>query len=139
MYEFRTFLESAAASLAAKRRSKQDLAKLKEWLDTLFATTRKGQPNLDTNVEFHHLIAASSHNDYFINFMQFLNAQIWEQIRGDQAQRDPVADKETALKTHREHQAIYDAIARGDHKKAGEAVTGHLLNAVRRRIIRLDL
>ncbi len=139
LYEFRAVLECATAAFAAKRRSKEDLAKIEACLNVLFETTRIGQPNLDANVEFHQLIAAASHNHYLIDFMQFLNGQIWEQIRGDQELRDQIKEKEAVLETHREHRAIFNAIARGDHQKAEEAIWEHISIAAKRRNITLDL
>ena len=67
------------------------------------------------------------------------NDRIWEQIRGDQDQRDPIADKKAILETHSEHRSIFDAIAKGDYEKAGKAVIEHISNAAKRRNIKIDL
>jgi GntR family transcriptional repressor for pyruvate dehydrogenase complex len=139
LYELRAIIEGSAASLAAKRRSDNDLSKIEDCLNVLIDTIQKGQPNLNHNVNFHQLVAAASHNNHLKNFMQFLNGKIWEQIQGDQKQRGPKIDKEAILETHQEHQSIFDAIAKGESKKAKEAIMKHISNAAKRRNIILDI
>ena len=142
LYEFRTILESAAAGLAAKRRSRNDLSKIKDCLDVLAETTQKGQRNLKANVEFHQLIAAASRNQYLKDFMQFLNNKIWEQIREVQEKRklrNPMNDNKARLKVLREHKSIFDAIDKGDQKKARDAIIRHISNAAKGINITLDL
>jgi GntR family transcriptional regulator, transcriptional repressor for pyruvate dehydrogenase complex len=135
LYEFRAIIEEAAASLAARRSSKHDIAKLEKCLEELDRAVRNKEDHLPANVEFHQLIAKASGNDYLTDFMQFLDDKIWEQIEGDKDQFNSVG---MPFAVHKEHLQIFKAIKNSDYKLAKESIREHIKNAAMRRNIQLD-
>ena len=134
LYEFRAILESEAAFLAAKRRSKEDIARLDRCVEALDQATQKGLDGTTENVDFHLAVVDASGNPFLSDFMHFLSGKIWDLVQAD---RDHSKQKGLPPEVQQEHVAISEAISTGNQNKAREAVLTHLKNAAKRRGINI--
>ena len=145
MLELRISIESEAASLAAVRRSDAHLAAMRSALDTFDAQRRAGGNTTEPDFHFHVQIAAATGNEYFEEVLTSLgNATIPRaapQVPSPPGSADsgskpaarfgeaqPLLESGKAI-TQREHEAIFDAIRRGDAAAARAAMFMHLSNS----------
>ncbi|MEF7613944.1 FadR/GntR family transcriptional regulator [Aquincola sp. MAHUQ-54] len=149
MLELRVSVESDAASLAASRRSDAHLAAMREALDAFDAHRRAGAGTAEDDFRFHALIAAATGNEYFEEVMGCLGGATIR-CHGSAAQvalgAGPAGgprfgEPRTSLEAGKavaqaEHEAIYEAIHRGDPAAARAAMFMHLNNS-RERLRRL--
>jgi len=149
MLELRISLESEAAHLAALRRTDAHLAVMREALLSYRSNWQAGKSTVEDDYRFHAEIAAATDNQYFLEVLGNLgNATLRshshegiEQTKakvttGQFGEALPILSdgKETA---QREHEAIFDAIARQDAASAKAAMFMHLSNSrerLRRKI-----
>jgi DNA-binding FadR family transcriptional regulator len=130
MLELRLAVEVEAASLAAVRRTEEEMAALDRALENI----TKGAADL----EFHRILAGATKNPYFARFLDFLGEFAVPRRPGasnpvgeDQRQRDYLGVIE------REHRAIRDAIAMGDSNLAAAMMRAHLANSRNRYSARI--
>jgi GntR family transcriptional repressor for pyruvate dehydrogenase complex len=142
MLELRISLESEAASLAAVRRREEHLAAMRAALDAFDVQRRAGGSTTEPDFQFHVQIAAATGNEYFEEVLTSLgNATIPRaaphaatQSMGDSkpaarfGEAQPMLESGKAI-TQREHEAIFDAIRRGDAAAARAAMFMHLSNS----------
>lgn len=147
MLELRISLESEAASLAAVRRSDSQLAAMRAALDSFDAHRRAGKSTIEDDFRFHVQIAAATGNEYFEEVLGSLGsatiprrmslpAQLAEQLDGATAP-EPAArfgEPQPSLEpgkeiTQGEHEAIFEAVRRGDAAAARAAMFMHLTNS----------
>ncbi|WP_367848087.1 FadR/GntR family transcriptional regulator [Rhodoferax sp. WC2427] len=140
MLELRISLESEAASLAAVRRREEHLVAMRAALDAFDAQRRTGGSTTEPDFQFHVQIAAATGNEYFEEVLTSLgNATIPRAAPDAAASRDskpaarfgeaqPMLESGKAI-TQREHEAIYEAIRRGDAAAARAAMFMHLSNS----------
>ncbi|QGZ63158.1 FadR/GntR family transcriptional regulator [Paraburkholderia acidisoli] len=124
--ELRISLETEAAGLAAQRASERDLAALRTALDTLDVATRTGGDSSGADLEFHICVARATGNRYFVDILTQMGAALIPRHRVNSASiahRDPKAYAELV---NREHESIFDAIARHDPDGARAAMRMHL-------------
>jgi GntR family transcriptional repressor for pyruvate dehydrogenase complex len=123
--EVRKYIESGCASLAAKRRTDEDLINLelilREMEETLGDETRSEQ----ADIAFHLRIAAASGNSLFVHMMQSLTQKLQEHIKGSR-QLWFFAERASAEQLLREHRAICEAIRSGDAQLAFERMVRHI-------------
>jgi DNA-binding FadR family transcriptional regulator len=123
--------EVAATSLAAKRRTPEDLKKIRKGLigiEYAIANDRLGD---EEDYEFHEAIVLATHNPHFQNLSKHLEHTARRMIRQLRSNtRSRLTNMVEAVQT--EHQAIYDAIEKGDAEAAGVAARTHLENAEKR-------
>ena len=133
MLELRISIESEAASLAAIRRNEQHLVAMRAALDAYDSHRRAGIATIDDDCRFHVEIAAATGNEYFEEVLCNLgSATISGRAAGERG--GPFGDPLVALAdgkeiTQREHEAIYEAIRRGDAASARAAMFMHLSNS----------
>ncbi|MEK4120462.1 FadR/GntR family transcriptional regulator [Paenibacillus sp. FSL W8-0919] len=127
LLEVRKVLESGTASLAAERRTEQDLVRMRDALSQMehglkVNDTGEGER---ADVAFHMAIAAASGNTLLIQLMESLSDRLTDTI---QKSRELWFYKEqsTAARLLTEHQMIFDAIERQDQEQAGERIAAHL-------------
>jgi len=136
VYELRMELEGGAAALAAMRRSDDDLAKMAACLARLESHLRHAdEDGVEQDIGFHAAIAVATHNTYYQQLLQYLNLQVRAAVRiarenTQQTQAELVGD------VHREHVALYQAIAARDPQGARAAAVLHLRRAAAR--LKLD-
>jgi DNA-binding FadR family transcriptional regulator len=122
--------EVTATALAAERRTKPELARIKKALDDLEAAIGQDASGVDEDMQFHHAILEASHNHYFSKFGEFLDVRVRKLIRT--ARSNTARYSGLTRKVHDEHKAIYDAIAAQDAQGARAAADTHLTNATQR-------
>jgi DNA-binding FadR family transcriptional regulator len=127
--EFLLAHESAAAALAAERRSDTELLEIREALDRMNDAIVRKESGVDEDLAFHAAISSATNNEYFVSFGAFLENRIRHLIR--EARENSSREGLTDI-VQKEHQAIYDAIAIKDREGARAAAERHLRNAADR-------
>lgn len=154
MLELRISLESDAASLAAVRRSEGHLAAMRDALDAFDAHRRAGESTVEDDFRFHVQIAAATGNEYFEEVLGSLGSATIPRRMTRPAQAvepagdatapehaarfgDPLPSLEPGKEiTQSEHEAIFEAVRRGDAAAARAAMFMHLTNS-RERLRRI--
>ena len=116
LFELRAIVEPAAAALAAERRDRTDLAKLKEALTAMRRHTLATEAGRAADREFHNAILAATRNDALTVLSASIGAAVsWTtqfKQRARALPRNPIPD----------HVRVYDAIAAGDPVAANTAM-----------------
>ncbi|MBO9352798.1 FCD domain-containing protein [Bordetella petrii] len=136
VYELRMELEGGAAALAALRRGDDDLAKMAACLAALQKPRNHAdEQGVEQDIGFHAAIAVATHNSYYQQLLQYLNLQVRAAVR---IARENTWQHQANLAddVHREHVALYEAIAGRDPQGARAAAVLHLRRAAAR--LRLD-
>jgi DNA-binding GntR family transcriptional regulator len=124
LLEVRRSLDPLAASLAAERRTKPDIAEMRASLEGLDALP--SNPTVEQLVahrRFHSAIYRASHNALLVETLDGL----WDTAdryrrHGLQVERSP---EERAMKA-REHTLLFEAIVEGDADTAAEVMRAHI-------------
>lgn len=123
--EVRIGLEGQAASLAAQRRTSAELDRISRALAELQAAFANGAVPARADFAFHRAVAEASGNTLFAELLEMLNETI-EQTMTVALSITRAGSKERARRVVEEHEAIAEAIARGDAEAAGLAMRYHL-------------
>lgn len=120
IFAVRRILEPAASALAAQHADEEHLARLRG-LITGVGETAGVEKLVEHDLEFHRCIAEAAGNSYLASLIDSLSsntvrARIW---RG-------ITQENSVDRTLREHQAILDAIARGDADLASALTIVHV-------------
>lgn len=127
--ELRISLETESAGLAAQRRTGAQLAELRAALDALEANVTGTGDTVSPDFRFHLVIANATGNRYFADIMSHLGATLIPRARINSS-RIAMEDLPAYLRrVNREHEEIYDAIARRDPESARAAMRIHLTNS----------
>jgi DNA-binding FadR family transcriptional regulator len=129
--EIRIALEGQAAALAAQRHTPEQLERIQETLDVLKADFERAGIPAQADFEFHRAVAEASGNELFADLLNVLNDAI-QQAMTLALSLTRIGSKERARRVLDEHEAIVDAIARGDAEAAGLAMRYHLHRARQR-------
>ncbi len=129
MLELRISVETEAAGLAALRRDNSHLARMREALDTFDRNVRKGETSVEADFEFHQQIALATDNKYFEDFFCHLGTATIPRARLDTAKLALESREAYLLRVNREHEYIFDAIARQDPESARAAMRMHLASS----------
>jgi GntR family transcriptional repressor for pyruvate dehydrogenase complex len=130
MVEVRRALEAEVAGLAALRRSHVDMERIQAAVAQLEQAVKDGNNGVDEDVRFHRAIAEAAQNPFLISTLNYLAQFLKGATRVTRANEARRADFMDAVRA--EHQAIVDAIARGDASAARAAAASHMDNAVTR-------
>ncbi|MGF6591210.1 FadR/GntR family transcriptional regulator [Pseudomonas sp. 2835] len=136
MFEVRLWIETQAASVAAQRRDAADLARMSKALQEMLDKRSEFAVAAAADVEFHRAIAEASKNDYFVAFHDFLRGQL-AAARRTAWENSAAHSVGGSADAHREHQALYQAIADGDRVAAAACAEAHLRASAKR--LKLDL
>lgn len=125
LMEMRKSMEPDMTSLAAARRSPQDVANLEELVERIhpshaISTADERRAQIDADLGFHLAIAHATGNPFFIHTTSSFN-----EILLDTYVESTGYAPERA-KTHEEHRAIARAIAEGDAAKASALAAEHI-------------
>jgi GntR family transcriptional repressor for pyruvate dehydrogenase complex len=126
--ELRAAVEGAAAELAARRRTAEDLAAIRAELATMAEAIRLGTDGSDADGRFHTRIARATHNPYLYRFVEFLDHQFSETRRPGWDPARHRAGKPRAAQ--REHEQLFAAIEAGDARAARAAAIQHLMHSM---------
>ncbi|WP_191058433.1 FadR/GntR family transcriptional regulator [Geminicoccus harenae] len=138
LFELRAILEIRAASLAARRRTPEQLAALERALDRMRGTEKWASGGVDADLEFHKAVAEGTGNAYIRMAVSFLSEQVRVTIMETRAR--PEAELGDIVEvTIAEHAAIHDAIAAQDPARAQDAMARHIHLAALRLGYRLEL
>ncbi|MES2069112.1 MAG: FadR/GntR family transcriptional regulator [Pseudomonadota bacterium] len=127
--ELRISLETESAGLAAMRRSDEQLQALRSALDNFQGNAKNGGDTVGADVQFHLTIAQASGNRYFYDILKHLGTNIIPRARLNSAK---LAHDEPSIyleRVIREHDDIFNAIARQDAEAARAAMRTHLSNS----------
>ncbi len=124
--EVRIGLEGQAASLAARRRTPDQMGRIAEALSTLQASFEDASSTPSAaDFAFHHAVAGASGNALFADILETLG----ETIRHTMSVALSITragSQERARRVLEEHEAISEAVARSDAEAADLAMRYHL-------------
>ena len=129
MLELRISLETEAVSLAAIRRTDEQLALMRAALASFEECILRGDLAIEADYQFHLQIALATHNKYFEDFYRHLGTSTIPRTRLDTSQFSAESGQNYLLRTNREHENILEAIARQDPQAASAAMRMHLSNS----------
>ena len=124
LFEFRRFQEAAAGSLAAQRATPAELEAIRASAEQCREGQATGRLDLFDSGDdgFHLAIASASHNAFVVAAVREARRLLRQSstigLRGTLGEHGPAAIEE--------HDAIYEAIRRGDAEEASQATTVHL-------------
>jgi GntR family transcriptional regulator, transcriptional repressor for pyruvate dehydrogenase complex len=127
--ELRISLEVESAGLAALRRSDEQLAAMRAALDALNESAAHAGDAVASDFAFHLEIALSTGNRYFTDIMTHLGTSIIPRTRLNSARLAHDDQQHYMGRLSREHEEIYEAIARQDSDAARAAMRLHLTNS----------
>jgi len=127
--ELRISLETESAGLAAMRRSAEQLAAMREALDTLNESAAHASDAVASDFQFHLQIAMATGNRYFTDIMSHLGTSVIPRTRLNSARLAHDDQQHYMSRLSHEHEAIYEAIARQDADAARAAMRLHLTNS----------
>jgi DNA-binding GntR family transcriptional regulator len=137
LYEVREAVEVQAVRLAAARAGEEDLAGLREFLDTVETALQdlgsstdglRGRTPTDPyplDLDYHREVAMLSKNERLTHYVMEVNTQLYL------AKLKATAPPGRAREAHEEHLAIYQAIGSGDPDAAAEAMKLNVRNSLR--------
>lgn len=127
--ELRIALEAEAAALAAQRRTPEQVAAMRAALERMEAAIAESEDAVAPDLEFHTIIAEATGNTHFTHLFNYLGALMIPRARV-QTFRFFADDRTKYLRrVNREHEDIYQAIARQDSDAARSAMRLHLSNS----------
>lgn len=125
IFEFRIILERMTSYLAAKRRSKSDIALMDDKLKSLEATTDLDEKDPAViDIEFHAAIAAASGNDALQAIGHEMITFFRRTTRGWLKKHDKRLG--SLIEIHQQHRKVFAAIKKSDHNAARDAMEEHL-------------
>lgn len=129
LLELRISLETESAGLAAARRSDQQLQEIRRALDQFASALREGSDTIKADFQFHLHIANATGNRYFVEMISHLGTEVIPRKRLNTAQLADDVQSSYLERVQREHEDIYEAIARKDSDAARAAMRNHLTNS----------
>jgi DNA-binding FadR family transcriptional regulator len=131
--ELRIGVETEAAALAAQRRSRANLAVMREALDDFARAVDAGRDAINNDFRFHSEIARATQNAHFAGLLTTLGAKIIPRARLEPSAAIDDERRAYLRRVHSEHESIYDAVANQDPEGARAAMRTHLANSRERR------
>lgn len=122
LFELRSIVEPAAASLAARRRSDTDLAAMEKALEEMRQSDRDSPEGEVADEHFHEAIFAAAGNDVLCRLASIISASVKfvaEFKREQHIERDTWPD----------HKGLFDAISARKSSKAYDAMMGLIEHA----------
>jgi GntR family transcriptional regulator, transcriptional repressor for pyruvate dehydrogenase complex len=127
--ELRISLETESAGLAAQRRSDLQLAEMRAALDAFEANVGGPGDAVSPDFRFHLAIANATGNRYFADIMSHLGSTLIPRTRINSSRVAREDLPQYLRRVNREHEEIYQAIARCDPESARAAMRIHLTNS----------
>ena len=131
--EVRIAIESAAAALAARRRTPEQLAAVRAACDAMDAALAEGEETVALDLAFHRAIAEATGNRHFVGLFNYLGEVLMTRARlsvsGAQlsaAPYDARTLRDFQSRISADHRMIVEAIAAGDSDGARAALRMHL-------------
>ncbi|WP_082151687.1 FadR/GntR family transcriptional regulator [Caenimonas sp. SL110] len=127
--ELRVSLETESAGLAAQRRTEAQLKEMRAALDAFEANVDVPGNAVSPDFRFHLAIANATGNRYFADIMTHLGSTVIPRTRIDSSRVAHEDMGQYLRRVHREHEEIFQAIARRDSDSARAAMRIHLTNS----------
>jgi GntR family transcriptional repressor for pyruvate dehydrogenase complex len=124
--ELRISLETECAGLAAQRAGERDLENIRAALHAVGEASRMGGDSAAADQQFHVSIARATGNRYFVDILTQLGTALIPRHRIDSAGIARSDPKAYADLVNREHESIFEAVARRDPEGARAAMRMHL-------------
>jgi GntR family transcriptional regulator, transcriptional repressor for pyruvate dehydrogenase complex len=132
LLELRVSVEVEAAGLAARRRTAEDLERMRGHLKTLDAAIEEAGSGAEADFAFHRAVLVATGNPYFARFFDVFGQSIIPRQR-IRLEAMPAAERRTYLgRIQREHRRMLEAIEAGDAGMAQRASRAHLRKAYQR-------
>lgn len=137
LYEVRQALEGQAVRLAAERAGREEIAKLREFLDLMERVLEENEAHPENlggrtptdpfpaDLDFHMEVAKLANNERLTGYVEEVNTQL--QLAKARSTDRPGRAREA----HREHLAIYEAMKNGDSDEAERAMKANLQAVLR--------
>lgn len=127
LLEARTIIEPESASLAAERRTNNDLEKIEENIMTMKNFSSNISSHMLFCSKFHLEVAKAAHNSIILSVMYHLSggmkATLWENL-----EKRVLKGKKDYIQHHQEHVDIFNAIKDKNKNLSREIMTNHLKN-----------
>lgn len=127
LIEARKALEIAGAAMAAEKRTDDDLRKFEAVLKRMEAHLGDETEGERSDIEFHLILAKATHNSIFVRLIDSISSQMQTAIR-ETRRLEMYANRKVSVQLWQEHQAIYQAIRRGDAEAAQDQMRRHLFH-----------
>ncbi|MCT8977666.1 FadR family transcriptional regulator [Clostridium sp. CX1] len=121
--EVRKVIEVETAAIAAKKITEEELESL-EILIKAFKNSTDENDNVKIDKKFHYEIAQASRNFIILNILNAISSLIDSFIKD--ARKKILTDEKNREVLAMQHEEIYNALKKGDSKKAAEAMRKHL-------------
>ena len=128
--EVRRVLEGEVCALAAERITAAKARQIRQALERLLIAVKQGQDGVEEDLAFHRSIARAADNPHFEHLLSFLEQYQRDAMRVTRANEAMHQDFMKAV--NREHEALVQAISRGDRAGARRAAIRHMANAAAR-------
>ena len=133
IYELRAGLEGAAAALAARRATEDDLRRMEGILAELKATLHLPQSALEWDFAFHRSLAEATHNPHYPQLLAYLSEQWRHSVAIARRHTfEAAAGATQTQRVHEEHEAILAALRARDPQAASARAQEHLRRACER-------
>ncbi len=124
--ELRISLETEAAALAAERRTRADLAAMRNALDAMGEAIDTDSDAIQGDLNFHSAIARATGNRHFLDLFTHLGPLLIPRSRLHTFQLVGASRQDFLRRLMTEHEAILTAIDAGDAEGARKAMRHHL-------------
>ncbi len=130
LMELRAIVEVAAAELAARRHTRDDLQAMRRALEAMRAAIQTRGDGVPADDAFHRAVAAASHNPYLSRFVEFLGHHFSDTRRPVWTAEGHGLGRPQAAQ--HEHEALFAAISAGNVHGARRAAATHLRRSASR-------
>lgn len=124
--ELRIGIELEAVSLAAMRRTDEDLADIEDACKAMDRAIQAAEGNIQADMDFHLAIARTTHNPNFVNIFSYLGKVLIPRARVPTYQYGSASLSEYLTRINSEHRQILSAIRARDPDSARAAMRVHL-------------
>ena len=127
--ELRIGIETEAAALAARRRTRANLQAMRQALESIARAVEEGRDAVASDFEFHLEIARATQNSHFSELMDTLGSSSIPRARLDPSGNLTDERRLYLRRVNGEHESISEAIANEDPEAARAAMRTHLANS----------
>lgn len=124
--ELRIGIELEAASLAAMRRTDEDLAAIEAACNAMDRAIESGEGNIQADLDFHMAIARSTQNQNFVNIFNYLSQVLIPRSRVPTHHLGSASLSDYLKRINLEHRQVLSAIRNRDPESARAAIRVHL-------------
>lgn len=130
VFELRYLMETGVTELAARRRTDEDVERMRAALLRMRAALESGGDGVADDDAFHVAVASATHNPQLERFQQFMG----QQLSSSRTPTWSAVGHRAGWARHAQegHERIFDAIVAGDAEAARRAAAEHLVSAARR-------